>query len=97
LAQGKGLFEMSEDSKPRLAASRDDGRSYDMTREGFTLLVMGWDDKKSIKFKMTYIKAFEAMLAALKEHQPYVAATALKPLRALFPNSPKIRWLFDFD
>jgi phage regulator Rha-like protein len=40
-----------------------------MTREGFTLLVMGWDDKKSIRFKMTYIEAFEAMLAALKEHQ----------------------------
>jgi phage regulator Rha-like protein len=88
---------MSEVAKPQLAASNQDGRSHDMTREGFTLLVMGWDDKKSIKFKMTYIEAFEAMLAALKEHQPYVAAAALKPLRALFPDSPKIRRLFDFD
>ena len=88
---------MSEDAKPQLAPSNQDGRSHDMTREGFTLLVMGWDDKKSVKFKMTYIEAFEAMLAALKEHQPHVAATALKPLRALFPDSPKIRRLFDFD
>jgi anti-repressor protein len=56
---------MSEVAKPQLAASNQDGRSHDMTREGFTLLVMGWDDKKSIKFKMTYIEAFEAMLAAL--------------------------------
>jgi phage regulator Rha-like protein len=88
---------MNGDSKPRPAALHGDGRTYDMTREGFTLLVMGWDDKKSIKFKMTYIEAFEAMLAALKEHQPHVAATALKPLRALFPDSPKIRRLFDFD
>jgi phage regulator Rha-like protein len=87
---------MSEDSKPRLAASHE-SPSYDMTREGFALLVMGWDDKKSIRFKMTYIKAFEAMLAALKEHQPYVAATVLKSLRALFSDSPKIRRLFDFD
>jgi hypothetical protein len=82
---------MSEDAKPQLAAS-----NQDMTREGFTLLVMGWDDKKSIRFKMTYIEAFEAMLAALKEHQPDVAATALRPPRALFPDSPKIRRLFRF-
>jgi hypothetical protein len=46
---------------------------------------------------MTYIEAFEAMLAGLKEHQPHVAATALKPLRALFPDSPKVRRLFNFD
>jgi phage regulator Rha-like protein len=76
---------------------KDGERSFDMTREGFALLVMGWDDKKSENFKIAYIEAFESMLAVLKEHQPYVAATILQRLRALFPDSPEIRRLFEMD
>jgi Rha family phage regulatory protein len=29
--------------------------SYDMTKDGFTLLVMGWTGKKALRFKVAYI------------------------------------------
>lgn len=37
-----------------------------MDRDGFTMLVMGFTDPKSIKFKESYIKQFNAMEAALQ-------------------------------
>jgi len=44
-----------------------DRRTFDMTRDGFTLLAMGFTGAKALKFKIRYIKAFNAMEAALKE------------------------------
>lgn len=38
---------------------------YYMTRDGFTLLVMGYTGEKSMKFKEAYIKQFNAMEKAL--------------------------------
>ena len=38
---------------------------YYMTRDGFTLLVMGYTGEKAIKFKLAYIKQFNAMENAL--------------------------------
>lgn len=46
------------------------GRSlpmYYMTRDGFTLLVMGFTGYKAMEWKVKYIKAFNAMEAKLKE------------------------------
>lgn len=34
---------------------------YQMTRDGFTLLVMGYTGEKAMKFKLAYIKQFNAM------------------------------------
>ena len=34
---------------------------YDMTRDGFTLLVMGFDGEKAQQWKIKYIEAFNAM------------------------------------
>ena len=45
------------------------GRSlpmYLLTRDAFTLLAMGFTGPKALKFKLEYIKAFNAMEAALK-------------------------------
>lgn len=36
-------------------------REYLMTRDGFTLLVMGFSGEKAIKFKLAYINQFNAM------------------------------------
>lgn len=40
--------------------------SYDMTRDGFTLLAMGFTGAKALKFKLAYIAEFNAMEEALK-------------------------------
>lgn len=41
-------------------------RSYDMDRDGFTLLAMGFTGSKSLKWKLRYIEAFNAMEAELR-------------------------------
>lgn len=41
-------------------------RSFDLTRDGFSLLVMGWTGAKALAFKVKYIEAFNAMEASLK-------------------------------
>ena len=50
--------------------------AYEMTRDGFTLLAMGFTGKKALQFKLAYIDAFNAMEAELlrisnESRQPY--------------------------
>jgi Rha family phage regulatory protein len=40
--------------------------SFDLTRDGFTLLAMGWTGPKALAFKIQYIAAFNEMEALLK-------------------------------
>lgn len=47
-------------------ATRED-KMYYMTRDGFTLLVMGFTGYRAMEWKVKYIKAFNAMEAKLKE------------------------------
>ena len=69
---------------------------YTMTRDGFTLLVMGYTGKDAMRFKLEYIEAFNAMEKELSVrsskggHQADIADTSVlssiesrKPLRAL--------------
>lgn len=42
---------------------------YLMTRDGFTLLVMGFTGKKALQFKIAYINRFNEMEAALQARQ----------------------------
>lgn len=44
-----------------------DQDAYVMTRDGFTLLVMGYNGKLAMKFKEAYIKQFNAMEAVLRK------------------------------
>ena len=41
-----------------------------MNRDGFTLLAMGFTGDKALRFKLDYIKAFNAMEEALKKPKP---------------------------
>lgn len=41
-------------------------RSYDMDRDGFTLIAMGFTGGKALKWKLRYIEAFNAMDAELR-------------------------------
>ena len=40
---------------------------YEITRDGFTLLAMGFTGKKAMQFKIKYIAAFNEMEAKLKD------------------------------
>ena len=48
---------------------------YDMTRDGFTMLVMGFKGSDALKFKLAYIAQFNAMEAALRN--PFEIPTTL--------------------
>lgn len=41
-------------------------RSFDLTRDGLMLLVMGWTGPKALRLKVRYIEAFNAMEQTLK-------------------------------
>lgn len=43
---------------------------YEITRDGFTLLAMGFTGKKAMKFKIDFINAFRAMEAELMNRKP---------------------------
>lgn len=58
--------------------------SFDMTRDGFTLLVMGYTGAKAMAYKVRYIQRFNEMEAALKE------ATAAE---AVLEDPAKMRYL----
>jgi Rha family phage regulatory protein len=51
---------------------------YLITRDGFTLLAMGFTGKRAMQFKIAYIEAFNAMEAALQE-----------PVTVAAPNLPE--------
>lgn len=42
-------------------------REFEMTREGFDILVMGWTGEKAMQFKVLYIREFHAMAEALRQ------------------------------
>lgn len=65
--------------------------SFDMDRDGFTLLAMGFTGPKALKFKIAYVEAFNAMEAALTgPREPGVPAAA--PMRREFPDWPLDEW-----
>lgn len=55
-------------------------RTFDMNRDGFTLLAMGFTGGKALKWKLRYIEAFNTMEAELR------ARPAVDPMKAL--NDP---------
>lgn len=48
---------------------------YEITRDGFTLLAMGFTGKKAMEWKIKYINAFNTMEKALREQNPAPAIT----------------------
>ena len=57
----------------RLPETRDqEHRCFDMDRDGFTLLAMGFTGKKALKWKLRYIEAFNQMEAQLRGQQGLV-------------------------
>lgn len=44
---------------------------YRMTRDGFTLLVMGWTGEKALQFKLAWLDAFNRMEEQLRKQQTF--------------------------
>jgi len=49
-------------------------RAVDLTKDGFTLLAMGFTGSKALSFKLAYIERFNVMEAALKQITPQMLA-----------------------
>lgn len=64
---------------------------YYMTKNGFTLLVMGYNGKKAMEFKIAYIKRFDAMEKALmkQEHEAIALRARSKQQRRTFTDAIK--------
>lgn len=69
-------------------------RSFDLTRDGFTLLAMGWAGERAMAFKVQYIQAFNAMesrLKAVSSDDRFLAAVReiVAPLAVRFDGQDK--------
>ena len=60
-------------------------RQYEMTRDGFTLLAMGFTGKRALKFKLAYIEAFNRMERSLRT-RPAIDLNNPADLRMLLAN-----------
>ena len=61
----KGLFKVSTYK----ANNGQKYRKYYMTRDGFTLLAMGFTGQKALEWKLKYINAFNRMESIIREKQ----------------------------
>lgn len=61
-------------------------RSFDMTKDGFTLLAMGFTGERALRFKLAYIKKFNAMEAELRNR---AAPSAYVPV----PDSAEMEFI----
>ena len=76
-------FRMRNFAQSKFKADNVNGMEYEcyeITRDGFTLLAMGFTGKKAIEWKVKYIQAFNAMEAKLKELSKVPAPVDSVPL-----------------
>lgn len=60
-------------------------RRFEMTRDGFTLLAMGFTGAKALKWKLAYIEAFNVMEAELRKIGPAIS-NQFDVMRAVIDN-----------
>lgn len=58
-------------------------RSFDMTRDGFVLLAMGFTGHKALKWKLRYIEAFNVMESELRQRQVFDPSKVLNDPAAM--------------
>ena len=87
------LAELPENARPNFGLSEftdNTGRTlpaYRMTRDGFTLLAMGFTGKEAMQWKVAYLTAFNQMEAqllaqAIRHHNPTIAYDRISPAQA---------------
>jgi len=64
---GEGAPKFGQGSYTLPETGQQQHRCYDMTRDGFTILAMGFTGQRALRFKLAYIDAFNRMEAELRE------------------------------
>lgn len=83
-------FEQTVVERPNPAGGAPiQSRAYRLTRDGFTLLAMGFTGKKALAFKLAYLDAFNRMEAELSG-RPVPIAPALPTAQPVPPAQPAI-------
>ena len=57
--------------------------SFNLTRQAFTLLVMGWTGDRAMQFKVRYIQAFDEMESLLKASTPATQDDLIRSIREI--------------
>jgi hypothetical protein len=70
-------------------------RSFDLTRDGYSLLAFGFTGAKALRFKVRYIEAFNAMEVALQRRRRATRAN-WRPADRRRRDDPGLR-LFGYD
>ena len=70
-------------------------KAYNITRDGFTLLVMGFTGEKAMEFKIAYIEAFNQMEAALKQNS-VTAEAIVSALTPVIRENERLRLQYEF-
>ena len=77
--QCKGYFADTSIKIPQPNGGVRHSRIVVMTRDGFTLLAMGFTGEKALKFKLDYINAFNQMEETIKVEDTTSPALSVKP------------------
>lgn len=77
----EGNFSLTFRYVPGPNGARRRSPAYNLTRDAFSLVVMGFTGKEALRWKIRYIEAFNAMEKALAEK-------AAKPKRKALPSAP---------
>lgn len=75
---GKHSFEPTETKRVNNLGFEVSGRSYNLTKDGFMLLVMGFNGKAAMQIKCAFLEAFNRMAAKLSERAVADDLTVLK-------------------
>jgi Rha family phage regulatory protein len=66
-----------------LDAKGENRRSFDMTKQGFAVLVNGWTGDRAMTFRIRYVKAFDAMEVAISSSTPATHADLIQSVREI--------------
>lgn len=75
---GKRNFALTETKRVNNLGFEVSDRSYNLTKDGFMLLVMGFNGKAAMQIKCAFLEAFNAMSAKLSERAVADDLTVLK-------------------
>lgn len=67
-------------ANPKNPQVKIQSKAYRMTRDGFTLLVMGWTGEKALQFKLAWLDAFNRMEEELRAQQQLPTLPPASPL-----------------
>lgn len=69
---------------------------YELTRNGFTLLAMGFTGPRAMEFQIAYIEAFEQMERELRAATPSARAEAAIAMNAVYASAARAGHRSDF-